>query len=170
MRLARRGFDGCEIGGRNGRRERPPAVTVPEQDEKVRPWGQALAALDFTQADVERLLIVCGIRADSPAQVHSLKTRAVPRAELAQPRKDERLQRLALGLQVDERGADEDSKDAQHRLLGSRDRPALSMHYSSSPLLNTTTLSARHATIDRWTCLAATSCSMPHYGSCPDAT
>lgn len=89
-----------------------PAVPVAEQHDEVRPDSGCLAAPDLAQADLHRLLVERGLVADAPTEVDGLEPRAMLLAQRAQLRKHVALKRVALGLQILKRRADEDAKGA----------------------------------------------------------
>ena len=92
--------DSLELSGLDPRRQRAPAVTLPEQHNEVGLDAGLLAALNLAQADLQGLLVERRLVAHAPAQVDGLEARVVRLAELAQPGEDVALQRVALGLQV----------------------------------------------------------------------
>jgi hypothetical protein len=92
---------GCNFGGR-----RPPAVPVAKQDDKIGTRRGLLAALDFGETNLHRLLVLAGFFAYSPPQVNRLKSSAVTGAKLAQPRKDPLMKRVPLLLEVAKSRAD----------------------------------------------------------------
>jgi hypothetical protein len=86
------------------------AETLPEPRQSLQMqyrWPRCgLAALNLAQADLQGLLVERRLVAHAPAQVDGLEARVVRLAELAQPGKDDALQRVAIGLQVFKCGTD----------------------------------------------------------------
>jgi hypothetical protein len=68
---------GCKFSGGDPGGQRLPSVAVAEQDNEVRAHAGGLAAADFAQADLHRLLVERGLVADAPTQVDGLEPRAV---------------------------------------------------------------------------------------------
>ncbi|MGA2456098.1 MAG: hypothetical protein ABSF85_00790 [Terriglobales bacterium] len=62
--------------------QRPPTVTVSEQNDEVRLDAGLLAALNLAQADLHGLLVECRLVAHTPAQVNGLEACAVLFTEL----------------------------------------------------------------------------------------
>src|ERR1035437_5108145 len=89
-----------ELHSLDPRRQRAPAVALPEQHDEVGLDAGLLAALNLAQADIHGLLVERRLVAHTPAQVDGLEARAVRFAELAQAWEDLALQGVALGLQV----------------------------------------------------------------------
>jgi hypothetical protein len=106
--------------GDRGRRQRPPAITLPQQHDEVGFDAGLLAARDLVQADLHGLLVERRFVAYSPAKVDGLKARVVRLAQLAQPWEDIALQCVALGFQILKSRADKDSECAcrgRHRTI-----------------------------------------------------
>ena len=93
-------------------RQGPPAISVPQQDKKVRAWRHLATALDLAQADVHRLLVQAGLLAYPPTQVNCLESSAGQGAEGPQARIDVLMEDVALVLEVGKRGAHKDAEGA----------------------------------------------------------
>src|ERR1035437_10249058 len=89
-----------KLPGLDARRQRAPAVALPQQDDEVGLDAGLLAALDLAQANLHGLLVERRFVAHAPAQVDSLKACVVRFAELAQAGEDLALQSVSLGLQI----------------------------------------------------------------------
>jgi hypothetical protein len=103
-------LDGFELPGRDLLRQRPPAVSVAQEDDEVGPGRDFLAALDLPQTQPQGLLVQRRLLAHPPAQVYGLEAAAVRHGEVPQPREHMALQRIALLLQIAEGGADEETE------------------------------------------------------------
>jgi hypothetical protein len=87
------------------RRQRPVAVPVSEQQQKVEVGREPQAAVDLVAADLDGAVLVGRLVADAPAQVDDLELPADLGAPPAEAREDVGLQRVALGGHVVKRRA-----------------------------------------------------------------
>jgi hypothetical protein len=94
-------------------RDRPPAVPVAEERNKVRPRRDALAARDLIEADAHGALLAAGFFEDAPPEIDGLEAAIVVRAERAQARENGPLQHVPLRVQVAEGRAHEDPEDTR---------------------------------------------------------
>jgi len=105
--LAQEGVDLVELIAWNLFRQRPPAVALAQQCDEVGRLGCAAAAIDLAQTNSNRMLIFGGFLTYAPTQIHRLERGIMGVTELLQAGKHSLAQRIALSLQVTERGADE---------------------------------------------------------------
>ncbi len=107
-----------EGGGDLGRQE-IAAVAVAELDEEEEVGREPAAALQFVEADAQRLAVGARRLAHPPAQVDGLQAEAGRGAQAAQFGEDAALQDVALDLEVGEGRAEEEADGgAWHGRLG----------------------------------------------------
>ena len=102
--------DRGEFCGRHAWRQGTPAVAIAEENQEIRPRRDPLAAGDFGKTDLQGLLIAACIGADAPAKIDGLEPGAKTSAQIVDGGKHDPPQRLTLGCEVGERGANEQSE------------------------------------------------------------
>ena len=91
-----------EFFGGDALRQRTPTVAITDQNYEVGSWGNLPAAIDFTKADLHRLLVFGSFLANAPSQINSLEARIVFRAKFPQLWENFLVQSVALQLEVTE--------------------------------------------------------------------